>query len=593
MTNVVERFLCLIGSLFCLTVLHYLFEFVAFTAFAASHSQGQLTAIVGGTLIDGTGGGPLTDAVIIIEGETIQTISKKGETDLPPEAKIINAEGRFILPGLIDMHVHYADWMPEMFLAYGVTSVVDLAGYDWVYVQKDGIAKGKIPGPRLFASSPILDGRLFWNVPFVLLNDPEEARARAKNAIDQGVDLLKVYTEISAEEARVVVEEGHKAGLPVMGHIGAIDARQAAELGIDGLAHATGIALATIADPAKVAEMREFESIGISVDYPHFLLYHAYMDRQKADDLIRLLVEEGVALEPDLINTSSRFAAQQREAYRKEDTKLVQDPNLQYIPESYRQRALYYEEPLSALTPEEQTLLQQGYKNLQYFLRTFVEAGGRVLAGSDTASFVLPGISLHREMELLVDAGLSPMQAILAATKNNADFLRRTDVGILAVGKKADLILIRDNPLQDIRHTAAIETVMKGGKILDTSYTPDFRNPVPSPPLPWGYFANPPPVIMSLSSQVAIAGAERHTVVLEGENFLDSSTVEVNGTPVVAQPVADSRVYGTTYLPHYSQMKVIIPATLLTKAGTFPLTITNPQPEGGTSPPVHIIVQFP
>ena len=119
MTSVVKRFLCLICSVVCLTVLHYLFETIAFTAVAVPHSQGQLTAIVGGTLIDGTGGEPLPDAVIIIEGETIQTISKKGETDLPPEAKIINAEGRFILPGLIDMHVHYADWMPEMFLAHG------------------------------------------------------------------------------------------------------------------------------------------------------------------------------------------------------------------------------------------------------------------------------------------------------------------------------------------------------------------------------------------------------------------------------------------------------------------------------------------
>ena len=122
---------------------------------------------------------------------------------------------------------------------------------------------------------------------------------------------------------------------------------------------------------------------------------------------------------------------------------------------------------------------------------------------------------------------------------------------------------------------------------------PSARPQLPSPPLPWGYFANPPPVILSLSPQVAIAGAESHIVVLEGENFLDSSTVEVNGTPVAAQPVADSRLYGTTYFPHYSQMKVTIPATLLTKAGTFPLTITNPQPEGGTSPPVHVIVQFP
>ncbi len=556
-------------------------------------SEARLTALVGGTLIDGTGGEPLADAVLVIVGDTIQTIFKKGEADIPSEAQLIDAEGRFILPGLIDMHVHYADWMPELFLAHGVTSVVDLAGYDWVYVQKDGIAKGQIPGPRLFTASPILDGRLFWNVPFVLLNDPQEARAWAKSAIAQGVDLLKVYTEISAEEVRVVVEEGRKAGLPVMGHIGAIDARQAAELGIDGLAHATGIALATIADPAKVAEMREFESIGISVDYPHFLLYHAYMDRQKADDLIRLLVKEEVSLEPDLINTSARFAAQQREQYRKEDSQLVQNPNLQYIPESYRQRALYYEEPLAALTPEERGLLQQGYANLQYFLRTFVAAGGRVLAGSDTASFVLPGISLHRELELLVDAGLTPMQAIMAATKNNADFLRRTDVGTLVAGNKADLLIVRVNPLQDIRHTQTIETVIKGGKVLDTTYTPDFRNPVPSPPLPWGYFANPPPVIMALSPQVATAGMESLTLVLEGENFLDSSTVAVNGVQVAARPIADSRVYGTTYFPHYSQLQVTIPTTLLTTAGTFPLTVTNPQPEGGTSQPAHVIVQFP
>ena len=115
---------------------------------------------------------------------------------------------------------------------------------------------------------------------------------------------------------------------------------------------------------------------------------------------------------------------------------------------------------------------------------------------------------------------------------------------------------------------------------------------LPSPPLPWGYFANPPPVILSLSPQVAIARAESHTVVLEGESFLDSSTVEVNGTPVAAQPVADPLVYGTMYLQHYSQMKVTIPATFLTKAGTLPLTITHTQPEGGTSPPVHVIVQF-
>jgi len=262
-----------------------------------------------------------------------------------------------LLPGLIDLHVHYDGWMPELFLAHGVTSIVDLASHDWVFAQREGIAKGKIPGPRLFVSGFAFDGRLFWNVPFFPLDGPEAAREAVRRFIAQGVHLLKTYTEITSEELKAVVEEAHKAGLPVMGHVASVDAAQAARIGVDGLAHASGIALATVADPAKARELREFETIGISVDYPCYLLYHAFMDPEKADELIRLLVQEEVALEPDLINTSARWVAKRREEYKREDENLLADPNLGYIPENIGQRALY-NAPGQSLTPGELEYIQ-------------------------------------------------------------------------------------------------------------------------------------------------------------------------------------------------------------------------------------------
>jgi imidazolonepropionase-like amidohydrolase len=554
-------------------------------------AQERPTVILGGTLIDGNGKEPIPDAVIVIEGDTISRIFPAGTAEYPKNAKVINAKGKFILPGFIDMHVHYDWWMPELFLAHGVTTAVDLASYEWVYAQRDGVAKGKIPGPRIVASSFALDGRLFWNVPFAPLNGVESAREVTRSFIAQGASLIKTYTEISPEELEVVVQEAHQAKLPVMSHLGSIDAAQAARLGVDGLAHASGVALATIADPDRVKELRAFETIGISVDYPRYLLYHAFMDAKKTEELLHLLIQEEVALEPDLVNTSARWAAKRRTEFKQEDRTFLSQPQLRYIPENIRHRMLH-DEPAEDLSATEREQLQQGYLNLQSFLRSFVAAGGKLLAGSDTASFVLPGISLHRELELFVEAGLSPMQAIMAATKNNAEFIRQqATLGTLEAGKLADLMIVRRDPLQDIRNTQAIDLVMKGGKVLDTRYHANFRNPIPSPPPPWGYIANPQPTIKMLSPMMGTEGTDI-TLVIEGENFLANSQVEFNKQKVASIPVHESQVPGTAYFPYYRQLQVTVPARLVTSAGRFPVTVANPQPEGGVSNLSYFIVQF-
>ena len=152
---------------------------IGFALPALSAEQAPIIIIEGATLIDGTGADFLPQAVLVIEGDTIKTISQQDKIDktaYPENATIIDVSGKFIIPGLIDMHVHYDDWMPELFLNHGVTSIVDLASHDWVFTQKEGVEKGEILGPRLFVSSFALDGRLFWNVPFFPLDGPEAAQ---------------------------------------------------------------------------------------------------------------------------------------------------------------------------------------------------------------------------------------------------------------------------------------------------------------------------------------------------------------------------------------------------------------------------------
>lgn len=149
-----------------------------------------------------------------------------------------------------------------------------------------------------------------------------------------------------------------------------------------------------------------------------------------------------------------------------------------FPPEQIARRILFYK-PLEKLSPQEQELLRRGYENPGSFLRNFIKSGGAILAGSDTAAFVLPGASLHWELELLVDTGLTPTQAIQAATKNNAEFLQKEELGTVEPGKLAHLIIIRKDPLADIKNTNPVDTVIQDGRIMDIRHHAEFVNPIP------------------------------------------------------------------------------------------------------------------
>ncbi len=544
--------------------------------------------IQGGTLISGTGEAPVPNAVIVIEGNRITAVGAAGSVSIPSGAEIIQADGKFILPGFADMHVHWQHWMPELFLAHGVTSAVDLESGEWTLAQRDLIRDGRMQGPRIFTASHSLFGRLVWDSPDSgsrrpVLYSPDMARRviRGYGAGRESYNLTKVYTELAADHLEAITEESHKLGRKVIAHLGSLDARQAALLGVDGIAHGSGIALATITDPVKAAELRAFVRLGIAVDFPLFLLYHAYMDPAKSEELAALLVREEVSIEFEQVNTAGRWVPTYRQTWTAEDRKYLEDPNLGYISSDHWDRIFYYE-PYDQLTDQQRELVRQGYENRKNFIRQFVQAGGTVLAGCDTASFIIPGLCLHRELELLVEAGMTPMQAIQSATKNNFEFLQEPDLGTLEPGKLADLFIVREDPLADIRNTRTIDTVIKNGQVLDTSYHADFVNPLPRD-FAVGGFINPTPhlrVIYPMSSNRLNRDLQ---LVIEGTNLVDESVVEFDGVELKPTPVVSTMLRETLFNPVYSQLEVTVPGRLLNRMGSYRVVVKNPKPQGGVS----------
>jgi len=543
--------------------------------------------IQGATLISGTGSTPVQNAVVVIEDNRITAVGPAGQVSVPQGAEVIQADGKFIIPGLSDMHVHWQGWMPELFLAHGVTSAVDLESGQWTHVQRDLIRDGRMRGPRIFTATNSLYGRLVWNYgespsrPVLHSTDMARRMVRRYGPGRELYNVTKTYTELAPDHLQAIVEESHRLGRKVIGHLGGIDARQAARVGIDGIAHGAGIALASIADPVKAEELRTFVRMGIAVDFPMFLMYHAYMDPQKADELVELLVAEDVAIEFEQVNTAGRWVPKYRDAWIAEDRKYFEDPNLSYIGSDHWDRIFYYE-PYDQLTDREKELVQQGYDNRKEFLGKFARAGGKVLAGCDTASFVLPGICLHRELELLVEAGMSPMHAIQAATVNNFEFLQEPDLGTLEPGKLADLLILREDPLADIRNTRTIDMVIKNGQIQDTSYHSDFVNPEDRPFMVSG-FINPVPHIRVLYPMSTSQLNRDLKLVIEGTGLADESMVEFDGITLKATPVKSTLIKEMMFNPVYTQLEVTVPARLLNRYGSYQVVVKNPKPQGGVS----------
>ena len=582
------------------------------TLYVAPALAQEVIVIRGGTLIDGTGGPPLPNAVVVIRGNRIETVSRNGQASYPAGARVLEADGKFIVPGLMDAHCHYQDWMPELMLNYGVTSVFEIGGGGaWGLAQRQAVARGKISGPRIFVAVGSIAGARIAAVSSTagaggalsnrqVIGTAAQASEVARRFIDAGADMVKVHRGPPLEVYRAAIDEAHRAGLPVVVQpLGpTVYAREAVLAGADILEHAAGVGYSIAKDPAK------WEGFGTTIEV-HSIdpTPFADMDDAKAQELIRLMVDRNVYLEPDFIAVGRGFQAGRRK-FELQDYRLLQDPGLAYVPESRRLKILGTYREFDELDPAEWELRHKGYLNMLRFIKMFVDAGGKVMSGTDTGGWAIPGIGLHHELEILVEeAGLTPMQAIVAATRNPAEGFRVLDqVGTIEAGKLADLVVVNADPLQSIGNLQQIEWVIKDGNLIDRTYHAWFRNPLPRGTVdalgwvaalkrqtlqkdPTWAFGQPPPGIEAISPSQATEGDPELTVTIRGVNFTTKSVVHFDGQPVPARLVSET------------ELQITVAAGLIASAGNYPLTVTNPEPLqrpewGGTSNKARLLVDF-
>ena len=579
----------------------------------AQTNQQNVLVIEGGTLIDGNGGAPVRDALIIIRGNQIETVSRKGQAQYPAGARVLQADGKFIVPGLMDAHCHYQDWMPELMLHFGVTSIFEIGGGgEWGLAQQEAVARGKIPGPRIFVAAgsiagariAALSGRTGAEGPLSgrqVVATAAEARNVVRRFIAAGADMIKVHRGPPLEVYRAAIDEAHQAGLPVVAQpLGpTVYAREAVLAGADILEHAAGVAYSIVKDPAK------WEGFGTTIEV-HSIdpTPFADMDDAKAAELIQLMVDRNVYLEPDFIAVGRGFQAGRRK-FELQDYQLMQNPGLAYVPARRRLKILGTYREFDEMDPAEWEQRHKGYLNMLRFIKMYVDAGGKVMSGTDTAGWAIPGIGLHHELEILVEeAGLTPMQAILSATRNPAEGFRILDrLGTIEAGKLADLMIVNADPLEEIGNLQQIEWVVQDGNVIDRTFHAWFENPLPRGATvearawvaalksqtiqkdPTWAFGQPPPGIESISPHRATEGDPTLTLTIGGVNFTTKSAVHFDGKPVPARFVNDA------------ELQVTIAAGLIASAGNYAITVTNPEPLqrpewGGTSNKAHLLVNF-
>lgn len=425
-------------------------------------------AIVGARLIDGTGAPQQDGITILIDGDRIAAVGPADRVKVPDGTRIIQGAGRTVIPGLIDTHVHFRDYVAELFLAHGVTTVRDAGNPpEWTLALKKKEAAGDMRGPRIFAVGNILDAPPVLRGHHIGVETPAAAAKATRQLLALGVDAIKVYMKVTPDMVRASAAEAHAAKKRVIGHI-TFSARDAALAGIDALEHGSGIALAIARDEAQVRAISDHSGV----------FGWRFMDPVKADALVRLLVDEQVVVVPALANWA-RGATAHRVRFQADAVRVVADPNLSYLPADVRERIKTY--ATGKRTPEETRALEEDYRALNDFLGRFKRAGGTLVVGTDNG--IVHGLGTHHELELLVAAGLTPIEAIRAATGDAAALIQADDLGVVAAGKAADLVIVNGDPARTIADTRKVEIVIKRGQLVDTKYHADYRIPIPRPPV--------------------------------------------------------------------------------------------------------------
>jgi imidazolonepropionase-like amidohydrolase len=413
--------------------------------------------LTGATIIKGTDEPPIPEATVEIKNGRIINIAEE-KIFRNKKIRVIDVSGMTVLPGLIDMHAHHVarfDAMRKLLLSHGVTTVRDSEVSPkrarLFNIQKK-LRVGNKASPRIFLTSPFFDSspkkgdlalssKRFLTKP-IAINDPKSSRSQVKKARKWGFQVLEVNYNIEEEILKTIADSAKDLDLPLLGDFmfsRRVFASQAVKAGVKALDHASGIAQQFCDNLDEVGFFEEWNNV----------------NEKEVLAFAPALAKTGVFLIPTLVwfETQSKLSEQSVDCF-----KLFEK-----LPEGVR-RGWMRPNPLFGLETWEKGA-RASFQKLKEFLGVFVGYGGKVVTGTDSpVYFVFPGLSIHREMELLVASNLTPIQAIQAATRNSAELLGEPNIGTIEKGKLADLLVIEGNPLDDIKSTRNVKIVIKDGE---------------------------------------------------------------------------------------------------------------------------------
>lgn len=392
-------------------------------------------------IIDGAGRPPIERGTIIIKGDRIQAAGPADAVSVPHDAERIDVAGRTVIPGLIDLHFHIED-DPKLALrqlSHGITSFRDPGQWNDKFVGlRRMIAADDLPGPRIFTAGPHIDGEHpAYPADSVVARDPEEARREAEINVREGASALKIYFRLPFASAQAVIAVCNAHHIPCTAHLEILDARELIDAGLQGIEHITSFGTSIVSRRTAQVYRQAVLADNNARRYGRYKLFAgADLDGPEARALYDVLKARRPWVDPTL-------AVFERRAGR----------------------------PVEGATREQVPTMVEGFANMKALTRRAALAGARiVMGGHSTVPYAARGEAPWRELELLVESGFTPLEAITAGTSTAAGFLYRADdLGAIRPNFRADLVVLRDNPERNIGAIRTVERVMAGGRWVDVS----------------------------------------------------------------------------------------------------------------------------
>ena len=414
------------------------------------------------TVIDPRDGTTLSDRSIAIREDRIIAVTGPDAAVFPASVRTIDATGKFVIPGLWDMHVHtfFGTWVPggkevtlPLFITNGVTAVRDMGSeLEPILEARDAIASHRMLGPRLVIAGPMLDGPKTQFPASIAIATAEDGRRAVAMLAGRGVDFIKIQSYVPRDAYFAIAEDCRRRGLIFVGHVpDAVRGSEAATAGQKSFEHLIGIFEGS--STAEDAMLSGGKSPSRFLDT---------YDPAREAALTRILVAQQTWQCPTLYWERGQWLV--------DSIDVSHDPDSQYAPVSWRERSWprFTQSILKELDTDPLAVRERFVEHELALVRRLHDAGLPFLAGTDTPAGVdvIPGVSLHHELARFVAAGFTPLAALQTATINPARFLGRSDLGTVEAGKLADLVVLDRNPLLDIANTRAIAAVVAAGRYL-------------------------------------------------------------------------------------------------------------------------------